>query len=101
MFWDCPELAHSVSCTDPNPLIHKLILTAAIADALQQLGISPVYHMREVSKNRHQALWIEALDAKFEGKGAAWKREDFEKILAGFEVGLFVAFHTSHSRCCH
>jgi hypothetical protein len=42
--------------------------------------------MREVGKNKHQALWMEAIDAKFEGVGKPWGREDFEKILAGFEV---------------
>ncbi|KAK5655406.1 hypothetical protein OQA88_5676 [Cercophora sp. LCS_1] len=41
--------------------------------------------MREVGKNKHQALWIEALNSKFEGVGDSWKREDFERILAGFE----------------
>ncbi|KAH8902140.1 hypothetical protein BR93DRAFT_887972 [Coniochaeta sp. PMI_546] len=59
--------------------------TQSIADALVQLGFGPVYHMREVGKNKHQALWIEAIEAKFEGVGKPWQREDFEKILAGFE----------------
>lgn len=59
--------------------------TQSLADALVQLGISPTYHMREVAKNKHQGLWIEALEAKFEGKGTAWQREDFERIFAGFE----------------
>lgn len=42
--------------------------------------------MREVGKNKHQDLWIQALEAKFENKGESWGRQDFEKILAGFEV---------------
>jgi hypothetical protein len=42
--------------------------------------------MREVGKNKHQALWIEAIEAKFEGKRKPWGREDFEQILAGFEA---------------
>jgi hypothetical protein len=42
--------------------------------------------MREVGKNGHQALWIEALDAKFESSGKALGREEFERILFGFEV---------------
>lgn len=57
----------------------------ALADALIQLGISPIYHMREVAKNKHQALWVEAIDSKFEGVRTPWKREDFEHILSGFE----------------
>lgn len=42
--------------------------------------------MREVNKNKHRDLWIQALEAKFEDKGDTWERQDFEKILAGFEV---------------
>lgn len=48
--------------------------------------MSNVYHMREVGKNKHQALWIQALEDNLEGTGPAWGRDDFEKILAGFEV---------------
>lgn len=58
----------------------------ALADALERLGIGPVYHMREVGKNRHQALWIEALDAKFEGRGEPYDRERFDQILGNYEV---------------
>ncbi|KAK6081657.1 NAD dependent epimerase [Seiridium cupressi] len=42
--------------------------TQSLVDALSQLGISPGYHMREVGKNKHQAAWIEAIEAKYEGK---------------------------------
>lgn len=42
--------------------------------------------MREVGKNKHQSLWVEALEAKFEGKGGTWQRQDFERALTGFEV---------------
>ncbi|KAI4869480.1 hypothetical protein F4820DRAFT_463429 [Hypoxylon rubiginosum] len=58
----------------------------ALADALERLGIGPVYHMREVGKNRHQALWIEALDAKFEGRGEPYDRERFDQILGNYEA---------------
>lgn len=58
----------------------------ALADALAQLGIPNVYHMREVGMNKHQDLWIRDLEDNLEGKGPAWGQEDFEKILAGFEV---------------
>ncbi len=58
----------------------------ALADALERLGSGPVYHMREVGKNRHQALWIEALDAKFEGRGEPYDRERFDQILGNYEV---------------
>lgn len=58
----------------------------ALADALTHIGFGPIYHMREVGKNHHQALWIEAIEAKFEGKGKPWGRDEFEKVFAGFEV---------------
>lgn len=75
----------------------------AIADALTQLGFGPVYHMKEVGKNNHQALWIEAIDAKFGPTGKPWGRGDFEKILAGFEVWTVgagcVVFTLRAARC--
>lgn len=42
--------------------------------------------MKEVAKNGHQDLWLRALEVKYENAGAAWKRQDFEQILAGNEV---------------
>lgn len=60
--------------------------TQSLADALERLGISPVYHMREVGKNKHQAFWIEALDAKFEGRGELFNREKFDQILGPYET---------------
>ncbi|KAI1777897.1 hypothetical protein F4818DRAFT_439216 [Hypoxylon cercidicola] len=60
--------------------------TQSLADALERLGIGPVYHMREVGKNGHQALWIEALDAKFEGRGEPFTREKFDQILGNYEA---------------
>ncbi|KAI0834954.1 hypothetical protein F5Y06DRAFT_277619 [Hypoxylon sp. FL0890] len=60
--------------------------TQSLADALERLGIAPVYHMREVGKNHHQTLWIEALDAKFEGRGEPFNREKFDQILGSYEA---------------
>ncbi|KAK1833847.1 hypothetical protein QBC39DRAFT_278440 [Podospora conica] len=61
--------------------------TQSLSDALIILGISPVYHMREVTQNDyHIALWTSAVAAKFEGAGAPWTtRADFDRVLAGFE----------------
>lgn len=42
--------------------------------------------MREVGRNQHQGRWIEALEAKFEGKGTPYGREQFDEILGDFEV---------------
>lgn len=56
--------------------------------------------MREVGKNNHQALWIEAIDAKFESLWKAWGREDFEKILADYEVWtLALTMDQLHGLC--
>ena len=59
----------------------------AIADALQLLGYSKIYHMREVPKNDHQNAWTAALKAKFEGEGTFGKAE-LDVILRGYEVSL-------------
>jgi hypothetical protein len=56
--------------------------------------------MREVGKNKHQDLWIRALEDNFENKGPAWGRNDFENILAGFEVRFpSVWFLTGMEHC--
>ncbi|KAF7552452.1 hypothetical protein G7Z17_g4295 [Cylindrodendrum hubeiense] len=59
--------------------------TQSLADALELLGISPVYHMREVGKNGHAGLWMAALDAKAEPGAAPWTRSQFDQILNGFQ----------------
>ena len=53
----------------------------ALAAALEQLGVSPTYHMREVGKNSHQSLWIDAMKSE-----AALSREDLDRMFAGYEV---------------
>jgi hypothetical protein len=37
-------------------------------------------------------LWVEAFDAKFEGKGKPWGREEFDQVL-----GHCMVCHTSSS----
>jgi len=54
----------------------------ALADALKILGYKNVYHMREVGANQHQDTWIAALEAKFEGKGRPFGREEFDSFLS-------------------
>lgn len=66
----------------------------ALADALADLGISPIYHMREVGKNGHAQFWIEALEAKFEGKEYALERQEFDQILAEYQASsLLILFY--------
>ncbi|KAJ4389609.1 hypothetical protein N0V93_007080 [Gnomoniopsis smithogilvyi] len=59
--------------------------TQSLADALTELGVLPIYHMREVGKSGHAQLWIQALEAKYEGQGDGWERQQFEQILAGYQ----------------
>ncbi|KAF4618402.1 hypothetical protein G7Y89_g14901 [Cudoniella acicularis] len=60
-------------------------MLSALADALGLLGYKKVYHMRDVGKNQHQTKWIEALEAKFEGKGKDFGREEFDSFLSDYD----------------
>ncbi len=42
--------------------------------------------MREVFKNNHGSFWISALEAKYEGKGKEFGREDFDKFLGDYSA---------------
>lgn len=61
--------------------------TMAIFTALQRLGYTP-YHMTVAigSPKTSLGLWCEALDAKFNGKGKPWGREEFDKILGDYDA---------------
>ena len=85
---ECPVPGRSVSLTSLESLsAHLIFQRVAIADALIKLGISPVYHMREVRKNNYEDLWIQALQAKFENQGEPWTTAaDFDSILNNFQV---------------
>jgi hypothetical protein len=61
-------------------------LRSALADALGLLGYKGIYHMREVFKNQHGPYWISALEAKYEGKGKPFGREEFDKFLGEYMV---------------
>ena len=67
---------------------------AALADALEMLGFGAIYHMREVRKNGHTAMWIEALEAKFEGKGKQYGKEEWDTLMGGFGVSCALFFAT-------
>lgn len=43
--------------------------------------------MREVFKNQHGQYWISAMEAKYEGKGKEFSREDFDQFLGTYTVG--------------
>jgi Sulfotransferase domain len=42
--------------------------------------------MREVGRNKHQRYWILALEAKYEGKGKEFGREEFDELLGDYAV---------------
>ena len=56
-------------------------MALAITMALKQLGYNDVYHMREVFTRNDADLWVAALEAKYEGKGAEWGREEWDRLL--------------------
>ena len=62
-------------------------ILSAMWVALQKLGYTP-YHMAEAMRNpqRDFPLWMEALDAKYKGKGQPFGREEFDKLLADVDV---------------
>ncbi|KAG5797187.1 hypothetical protein H9Q69_003796 [Fusarium xylarioides] len=59
--------------------------TQSLADALEILGISPIYHMREVGKNSHADLWTALLDEKFSTDGFSQPPGDLLKILSNYK----------------
>lgn len=54
--------------------------------------------MKEVRKNRHQDGWIAALEAKFEGKGKVFGREDWDELLGCYSVSLFKSYSAEASQ---
>ena len=56
--------------------------TMSLFNALKELGYTP-YHMAVAmdSPKSSLGLWTEALQAKFEGKGKPYTREDWDQLL--------------------
>ncbi|KAG4255673.1 hypothetical protein FPRO03_04622 [Fusarium proliferatum] len=59
--------------------------TQSLADALAILGISPIYHMREVGKNDHADLWTALLYEKFGTDGSSQPPNDLITILSNYK----------------
>lgn len=55
----------------------------------------PIYHMREVHKNGHGQHWIAALEAKYEGNGKPFGREEFDDFLEDYMVNTFPQYEGS------
>lgn len=85
--------------------IKLLNYTLALADALMRLGYDKVYHMREVVApgRDDRKSWIEAIEAKYEGKGQPYGRFEYERFLGDYTVCLFYysSFSTHCKRCCN
>lgn len=65
--------------------------TLSTYTALNKLGYH-TYHMSEVMKRprTNLSLWSEAYEAKYDGKGKAWGREEFDKMLGDYDALLDV-----------
>lgn len=64
------------------------VLNLAVYVALLKLGINS-YHFAEVSRNRknnHWQLWMQALQAKYDGLGKPFEGEDFDQMLWNYDV---------------
>ncbi|KAL8961902.1 MAG: hypothetical protein Q9183_005238 [Haloplaca sp. 2 TL-2023] len=63
--------------------------TMSLVAALKKLGYTP-YDFVDRLLTGHTALWTDALRAKYEGKGKPWGREEFDRVLKGFDCVLDV-----------
>ncbi|EWG54117.1 hypothetical protein FVEG_12409 [Fusarium verticillioides 7600] len=59
--------------------------TQSLADGLAILGISPIYHMREVGKNNHADLWTALMYQKFDKDGSSQRQGDLVTILSNYK----------------
>ncbi|KAK2612764.1 hypothetical protein QQS21_001215 [Conoideocrella luteorostrata] len=66
-------------------IVHGLHRTGSMSTrtALHRLGFHNCYHMISVVENTTDDgdLWIQAMEAKYAGKGKKWTREDWDKLL--------------------
>jgi len=46
------------------------------------------YAVREVKKSGHVESWVAALEAKYEGKGKPYGRQEFDNLLGDWAVGF-------------
>ena len=61
--------------------------TASMWTVLKKLGYTDCYHMLNVLKNPPDAdMWLEAIDAKYNGKGRLFEREDWDRLLGECQV---------------
>ena len=63
----------------------------ALKSALEMLGFFNVYHGEDAFylNPRDCEMWMEALDAKFYGKGKKYSRKEFDQLLGHCQVCFF------------
>lgn len=66
--------------------------TQSIRAALFDLGYADVYHMTSalMQNPRDTEMWIEAFEAKFEGKGKSFVKDDWDQLLGHYMVSLVI-----------
>jgi hypothetical protein len=72
----------------------------ALRIALMLLGFDDVYHMTSMLEEnpRDSDMWVEAYEAKFEGKGKPYGKEDWDQLLGHCEVCRPQTTFLSYSR---
>lgn len=78
-----PSPSYYRTCSQTNTILTVL---TAIGEALGVLGYQNAYHMTTVGPNDHHDRWVAALEAKFEGKGTEFAKDEFDELFKGFDV---------------
>ena len=65
-------------------------LAIAMQKALDQLGFGKCYHMRTAMNEypRDCAMWLEAFEAKYDGKGSFGKKQ-WDQLLGHYSVSCW------------
>lgn len=58
--------------------------TQSLSQALTILGYNRTYHMIDVFMRNDYPYWIAAMEAKYDGKGQPFGREEFDKFLGDY-----------------
>lgn len=78
------ESSFAIRCSNCPPKTCNLtFIPPAITNGLKFLGISPIYHgWQTIFDNpRDNQWWLQAIEAKFDGKGTPYGRQEFDKLL--------------------
>lgn len=69
-------------------MLAMLILCRALRLALEQLGYHKTYHgySAALENPKDCEMWLDAMRAKFEGRGKMFGREEFDRLLGHCQV---------------